>query len=100
MSPESAKVVTAGGWELLHQFAQGTTPRGYVVTNSPDSVDTVDVYVVGVHGGGAPGPSTDGFRLQPGASQEFIAVAGGQGRVKAIYARSDDAVISHGVTVA
>lgn len=99
-TPEAAKTVSAGTWELLASFAGDVDmPRGYRVSNYASSSDRVEVYVVGMRSQpAAPSEGDEGLSLAPGEGQDFIVPK--PGGIIAVYARSSGATVTHGEIVA
>jgi len=98
-TPEAAKVVDDGTWELVHAFTGPNYPRGYVVRNKPTSANECQIFILGIHGEVAP-TSQEGYSLAVGESSSFHgAVLGGVGAIRAVYAKSANATITHAIAV-
>lgn len=101
--PGNAVTVNNGTWEKVADFeADGIDlPRAIQVRSREASTEECEIWVQGATGTpDAPAELDEGYPIQPGELVERVAaVPGGNGRIKAIYLRSDDALIDWDVSI-
>lgn len=95
----NSTAISGGTWTLLKAFADNK-PKGVSVLNDAASANAAEVFVVPMHGTGAPS-TEDGWPLAVGAEKPFFdaQAKGGDGRIEAVYGKSTGATLVVGVDV-